>query len=301
MYRVPAGHFVGGRAGGEQVFLTDGTIRHVFSYFAIVVVEEVNVNAHSAVVAVAKVLLPADAAKSTIRAMVRIFFVGHPEVAYGAMVRGKLNSTGSAFVGFTRLPQVTLPTDNFPNGVSINSMMLRLLPIRKRSGQTRTPREFFLRRASILTLNTILRRRQNRTFVVTNSTTKNGCTARRDNRTISFVMRTLRTRFLHPERDFVGVHLLALIIVCDPARTAAESGVLWCDASGGVAATVHEELNGATTFHLWYRLIGHDCLDAGTTFMFLHCVPVGIVKAIGVIARLGVGVRGFVCVHCWSF
>ena len=264
---------MGCRAGGEQVFLTDGAIGHVFSHFAIVVVKEVNVDAHSAVVAVAKVFLPADATKAAIGTVVWVLFVGHPEVAYGAVVRGELDSARSAFVGFAGLPQVTLPTNNFPNGVSIDSMMLRLLPTGKRSGQTRTPPHPFPRRAIIHGLNTVLRRRQHGTLIVANSTTKYGGTTRRNNRTISFIMRALGTGSLHPERDFVGVNSLAMVVVYDAASAAAaasSSGSRWCVVRGGVAPTVHEELNGATPFHRWYGLVGHNCLDAGATFFFTH-------------------------------
>ena len=98
MNGVSAGHFVRGQAAAEQVFPTNGTVGHVFATLTIVIVQEERVNAHAAVVAVAKVFPTPDATETTIRTVVRRFLVGHPEVANVAVVFTKLDTALDAMI-----------------------------------------------------------------------------------------------------------------------------------------------------------------------------------------------------------
>ena len=100
--RVSTGHFVAGVSTAKQVFLTDGTIRHVLAGLAIVIVEQLAVNAHTAVVTVGKVFSATHSAETTVRAVIRGLGFGHPEVANEAVVLAKLNTTTNAFVAVKR-------------------------------------------------------------------------------------------------------------------------------------------------------------------------------------------------------
>jgi hypothetical protein len=71
-------HFVGGISGTKQIFLTDGTVGHVFAGLAIVIVKEEGIDTHSTVIAVTKVFSAAHSTKAAIATMVRRFVIGHP-------------------------------------------------------------------------------------------------------------------------------------------------------------------------------------------------------------------------------
>ena len=75
---MAAGHLVRGRAGAEEVLLTYGTIGHVLTRLAVVIVEEESIDAHAAVVAVPEIVPATDAAEATVRAVVWLLFGGHP-------------------------------------------------------------------------------------------------------------------------------------------------------------------------------------------------------------------------------
>jgi hypothetical protein len=96
--RVTARHLVRGKATAEQVFLTNGTIAHVFATFAVVIIEQVNVNAHAAIVTVTKIVGTADATKTTVGTMVRFVLFGHPQITNVAVVFAKLDATPDAIV-----------------------------------------------------------------------------------------------------------------------------------------------------------------------------------------------------------
>jgi hypothetical protein len=63
-----------------------------------VIVQEERVNAHATVVAVTKVFPTTDATETTVRAVVRRFLVGHPEIANVAVVFTKLDAALDAVV-----------------------------------------------------------------------------------------------------------------------------------------------------------------------------------------------------------
>jgi hypothetical protein len=96
--RMTAWHFVTGRTGGKEVFLTDGTIGLVLAHLAVVIVVEGAINAHAAIMAVLEILGTTDAAKTAVFAMVRTFLIGHPQVANVAVVGTKLDVAGYAVV-----------------------------------------------------------------------------------------------------------------------------------------------------------------------------------------------------------
>ena len=73
-----------------------------------------------------KVLLPANATKATIRAVVRFLFIGHPEIAYVAMILAELYVAIPACVGFTTLSSKALATNDFANAESINRVVIVL-------------------------------------------------------------------------------------------------------------------------------------------------------------------------------
>lgn len=78
MNGVSAGHLVRGGTTAKEEFLTDGTIRLVFSSLAIVFLVQGLVDAHAAIVAMLKVLGSADATKTALRAVVGLIFIRHP-------------------------------------------------------------------------------------------------------------------------------------------------------------------------------------------------------------------------------
>ena len=109
---MAAGQFVTSFAAGKQILLTDGTVGHVLSDFAIVIGKELFVDAHATILAVSKVFSAPDATETAVRAVVGAFFVGHPEVAYGAVVFSELDVAVDAEIaerengrneGYTRL------------------------------------------------------------------------------------------------------------------------------------------------------------------------------------------------------
>jgi len=56
------------------------------------------VDTHSTILAVTKVLTPADAAETAVRTVIRTFLVGHPQVANGTVILAKLDVAVDAFV-----------------------------------------------------------------------------------------------------------------------------------------------------------------------------------------------------------
>lgn len=60
--------------------------------------KELFVDTHSTILAVTKVLTPADAAETTVRTVVGTFLVGHPQVAYGTVILAKLDVAVDAFI-----------------------------------------------------------------------------------------------------------------------------------------------------------------------------------------------------------
>lgn len=91
VYGVPAGELMRGVPAGEQVLLANRAVAHVLAHLAVVIGEELLVYAHAAVLAVLEVLAPAHAAEAAVLAVVGTLLVGHPEVAYGAVILAKLD------------------------------------------------------------------------------------------------------------------------------------------------------------------------------------------------------------------
>ena len=102
MNGMSTGHFVTGRSGGEQIFLTDGAVGLVLAHLAIVILVEGAINAHAAIMAVLKVFRSSDAAKAAVWTVIRTFFVRHPEVANDAVVGSELNAAVDAVVSEVR-------------------------------------------------------------------------------------------------------------------------------------------------------------------------------------------------------
>jgi len=123
VYRVTAGHFMRSITAREQVLLTHGAIGHVLSGLAVVIVEQLRVDAHAAIGTVTEILAASDTAESAFAAMVRIFVVGHPQIANVAMVFAELSLAGVAVVGLAALSSVAQSTNNFPYRESIDFMM----------------------------------------------------------------------------------------------------------------------------------------------------------------------------------
>lgn len=71
--------------------MAHGTVGFVLSTLTVVIVVQTSINAHSAVVAVLKILRPTNPAKATVIAMIGLFVVVHPQVADIAMVFTKLD------------------------------------------------------------------------------------------------------------------------------------------------------------------------------------------------------------------
>jgi hypothetical protein len=78
MNGMSTGHFVRGISRTKQIFLTDGTVGHVFASLAIVIVKEEGIDTHATVIAVTKVLSSTYSTKAAIATMVRRFVIGHP-------------------------------------------------------------------------------------------------------------------------------------------------------------------------------------------------------------------------------
>mmetsp|Transcript_2797 Transcript_2797/g.6058 ORF Transcript_2797/g.6058 Transcript_2797/m.6058 type:complete len:242 (+) Transcript_2797:505-1230(+) len=136
---VAAWQFVGGVSARKEVFVTDGAVGHVLPDFAIVMVEKLFVDAHSAVLTVTEIFSTADAAEAAVGAVVGALFIGHPEVADGTVVFAELDVAVDAVVSFATLLSKALPTDNLPNRKPINIVMLRRpRRRRKRRGHTRS-------------------------------------------------------------------------------------------------------------------------------------------------------------------
>lgn len=89
MNGMPTGHFVTGRSGREQVFLTHGAVGLVLAHLAIVILVEGAIDAHAAIMTVLEVFGTSDAAKAAVWTVIRTFFVGHPEVANDAVIRAE--------------------------------------------------------------------------------------------------------------------------------------------------------------------------------------------------------------------
>ena len=72
---MAAGHLVGSKPTAKQIFLTNRAIAHVLAGLAVVVGKEMDVNAHSAIVTVQKVLSTTHATKAAVFAMIRTFSI----------------------------------------------------------------------------------------------------------------------------------------------------------------------------------------------------------------------------------
>jgi hypothetical protein len=82
--------------------LANRTIAHVLASLAVVIIKQKCINAHTTVIAMAKVLAPTDTTEATIVAVVRRFTRCHPQVTNVAVVLAKLNITVDAVVAADR-------------------------------------------------------------------------------------------------------------------------------------------------------------------------------------------------------
>jgi hypothetical protein len=82
----------------EEIFLTYWTVTHILANLAVMSSEDLLVNAHSTILAVTKVLAPADTTETTVGTVVGTFLVGHPQVANGTVILAKLDMTVDAFI-----------------------------------------------------------------------------------------------------------------------------------------------------------------------------------------------------------
>lgn len=133
MNGMAAGHLVTRIPRTEQVFLTDGTVRHVFAGLAVVIFKESRIDTHAAVMTVSKVFSSAHTAETTIGTVVGLFIVRHPQVANDTVVRSKLGTARRTKVGLARLSCVTQSTDDFRDCKTINLVMrLFVVVVRER-------------------------------------------------------------------------------------------------------------------------------------------------------------------------
>ena len=102
MNSVTTGHFVRGVTTGKQVFLTHGAIGVILARLAIVVVKQLDVNAHAAIVTVTKVFTSSNTAEAAVCAMVGRFFCTHPQVANVAMVFSKRDTALFTLIAVTK-------------------------------------------------------------------------------------------------------------------------------------------------------------------------------------------------------
>jgi len=78
-----------------------------------------------------EVLCPSHSTKTTIWAMVWLFVIRHPKVTNITVVIAELNPTVYAMVGFTGLPRIAFPTNNFLYRKAINGVVCFLLRIHR--------------------------------------------------------------------------------------------------------------------------------------------------------------------------
>lgn len=95
---MTTGHFVRCTARAEEKLLTDWAIGLVLSTFAVMVGVQTLVDTHSAIMAVLEIFGAANPTKPTVRTMVWLFVIRHPQITDAAMIFSKLNSTGDAIV-----------------------------------------------------------------------------------------------------------------------------------------------------------------------------------------------------------
>lgn len=125
VYGMTARQLMTGIPAAEQILLAHGAVAHVLSDFAVVRIEQLPIDAHSAVLAVAEVLPAAHAAEAAVRAVVGAFFVGHPEVADGTVIFAELNVAIYAKVGLATLLGKALVANNLPDREPIHLVVLR--------------------------------------------------------------------------------------------------------------------------------------------------------------------------------
>ena len=90
---MTAGHFVRGTPGAKKKLLTNWAVRLILSTFTIVIIIQSSVNAHSAIMAVLEIFRATNSTKATVRTMIGLFIVSHPQVTDIAMIFPKFNAT----------------------------------------------------------------------------------------------------------------------------------------------------------------------------------------------------------------
>lgn len=122
---VTTGHLVTGAPRRKQIFLAYRAVGHVLANLAVVIVEQVCVNAHATVEAMLKVFFPPNATESTFLAMVWVLFVRHPQVASVTMIVPKAYSTVPAVVRLGALTIVANATYYFPYSEAVDGVVIR--------------------------------------------------------------------------------------------------------------------------------------------------------------------------------
>lgn len=99
-----------GTPGTKQKLLTDWTVGLVFPAFAVVIVIQTLVDAHSAVVTMLKVFGTTNSTEPTVLTVIWFFLVGHPQVTNITMILSKSNSTTDTIVSGKQKPKDEMPT-----------------------------------------------------------------------------------------------------------------------------------------------------------------------------------------------
>jgi hypothetical protein len=84
-------HFVTSISRTEEIFLTYRTVGHVLAGLTVVIIEQIHIDAHTTIMTVFEVIATPYTTKTTILAVIRLFFVGHPKVTTTTMVRPELS------------------------------------------------------------------------------------------------------------------------------------------------------------------------------------------------------------------
>jgi hypothetical protein len=106
VYGMSTRHFVRCEPGTEQIFLTDRTVAHVLSRFAIVIIEQLDVDAHATIIAMPKIISAAHPTKSARGTMIRGFIIRHPQITNTAVIFAKLNTTRNTVVAVYFPPRI---------------------------------------------------------------------------------------------------------------------------------------------------------------------------------------------------
>jgi hypothetical protein len=98
MNGMATGHFMTGTPTRKQILLTHGTIGHVLSRLAIMIIKQHGINAHSTIMTMPKVILSTHPTKSTLCTMIGLLLRWHPQITNITMIAPKLYMALDAIV-----------------------------------------------------------------------------------------------------------------------------------------------------------------------------------------------------------